>query len=158
MFRTATDLPGTQRTSIRPVCARDARLDTTGSCLACSGLTVLAISIPNFQTVLLGRFRMRRPDSCLRRQQASVPERNQEVSAAGLLSTRSDERALWRVRLSGFWLEVRNRASHCGESAPRQSGSALTDAAGRLGEDIVGYLATHSRRQKKPRDAHPDGS
>ena len=55
ILTTVTDLPGVQRTSIRLACDREARFGVIGSCLACSALTVLAISTPSFRTVLLGR-------------------------------------------------------------------------------------------------------
>ena len=85
---------------------------------------------------------MRGPDLCLWREQAFIREKDQELPVAGLLLARLGQRALWRVRLSKFWLEVGIGDSHCRESAPRQGGGTLTYAARRLGEDIIGYLAT----------------
>src|SRR6185437_6461597 len=104
-----------------------------------------------------GDLRMREPDLYLWRQQALIREKDQELSADGLLPARLGQRALWRVRLSEFWLEVGIGDSHCRESASRPGGGTFTDAARRLGEDIIGYLATYSIRHATSRGAHSNG-
>ncbi len=72
-----------------------------------------------------------------------------------LLALASERCGAFDCRNSGWKSEI--GGSHCRESAPRQGGGTFTDAARRLGEDIIGYLATQSVRHATPCGAHPDG-
>ena len=72
-----------------------------------------------------------------------------------LLALASERCGAFDCRNSGWKSEI--GGSRCRESAPRQGGGTFTDAARRLGEDIIGYLATQSVRHTTPCGAHSNG-
>ena len=147
-----------QRTSIRLACDREARFGVIGSCLACSALTVLGDFNPQFPDRAIGAtFECADLTFAFGGNRLLFVRkiRNCPLPDYYLLALASERCGAFDCRNSGWKSEI--GGSHCRESAPRQSGGTFTDAARRLGEDIIGYLATQSGRHATPCGAHPDG-